>query len=317
MTSLDPALFGDEPVLIKKSLPNVDVIVGKNRYENGLSITCDVYLLDDAFQHLQLARDLDIVIDVPHPRFSREGRAALRAADVVIPRNIAVVDPQAIRGRRVLAFAGLADNEQFFVTLRDAGAELAATRGFPDHHLYTPADVASLRMAAAAADAAMIVTTEKDAVKVPEPDIIAVPIEFVIPAEAARSNRSACGAMSRSKSRLLQRVEYSAYRSVAALVRRAGDESLARWGSRFGALSARLLRRRDRLAHAQPSRGLSRETRSRAAADPRRVLAPLRAGDAGLRQSAVDVARRDRPQLPVRQRRADPGSAGAAGTGSF
>ncbi len=183
VTSLDPALFGDEPVLIKKSVPNVDVIVGENRYENGLHINCDVFLLDDAFQHLQLARDLDIVIDVPHPRFSREGRSSLRAADVVIPRRIAVVDPQAIRGRRVLAFAGLADNEQFFATLRDAGAELAGTRGFPDHHLYTPADVASLRTAAAVADAAAIVTTEKDAVKVLEPDIIAVPIEFVIPAE--------------------------------------------------------------------------------------------------------------------------------------
>lgn len=54
--------------------------------------------------------------------------------------------------------------------------------------------------------------------------------------------------MSRSKSRLLQRLEYAAYRSVAALVRRASDASLARWGSRFGALSGRVLRGRDRVA---------------------------------------------------------------------
>jgi Kdo2-lipid IVA lauroyltransferase/acyltransferase len=54
--------------------------------------------------------------------------------------------------------------------------------------------------------------------------------------------------MSRSKNRLLQSVEYAAYRSVATLVRHAGEESLARWGSRFGALSRRVLRRRDRLA---------------------------------------------------------------------
>lgn len=50
------------------------------------------------------------------------------------------------------------------------------------------------------------------------------------------------------KSRTLQRIEYAAYRGVAALVRRASDASLARWGSRFGALSAKILKKRDRLA---------------------------------------------------------------------
>jgi Kdo2-lipid IVA lauroyltransferase/acyltransferase len=54
--------------------------------------------------------------------------------------------------------------------------------------------------------------------------------------------------MSRSKSKVLQRLEYAAYRSVAALVRRASEESLRRWGSRLGAFSRRVLRRRDRLA---------------------------------------------------------------------
>lgn len=50
------------------------------------------------------------------------------------------------------------------------------------------------------------------------------------------------------KSKTLQRIEYAAYRGVAALVRRASDASLARWGSRFGALSGKVLRRRDGLA---------------------------------------------------------------------
>ncbi len=54
--------------------------------------------------------------------------------------------------------------------------------------------------------------------------------------------------MSRKKSALLQRIEYAAYRAAAALVRRSSDESLRRWGTRLGALSAKLLRRRDRLA---------------------------------------------------------------------
>lgn len=54
--------------------------------------------------------------------------------------------------------------------------------------------------------------------------------------------------MSRSKSKALQRLEYAAYRSVAALVSHASEPSLRRWGSRFGAFSRRVLGRRDRLA---------------------------------------------------------------------
>jgi Kdo2-lipid IVA lauroyltransferase/acyltransferase len=50
------------------------------------------------------------------------------------------------------------------------------------------------------------------------------------------------------KSRLLQRVEYVAYRAVAAAIRSMSEERVYRWGTRFGALAGRLLRGRDRLA---------------------------------------------------------------------
>jgi KDO2-lipid IV(A) lauroyltransferase len=52
----------------------------------------------------------------------------------------------------------------------------------------------------------------------------------------------------RKKSRLLERVEYAAYRAVAALAARASDASVARWGARIGTLARRVLRKRDRLA---------------------------------------------------------------------
>src|ERR1043166_8719406 len=136
VTALDAERFGAEPVLIKKSVPEAIVIAGKNRYENGLHVHCDVYLLDDGFQHLQLHRDLDIVIDVSDARFHREGRDALRDADVVIPRRIQPENLGALRGKRVFAFAGLANNEQFFAMLRDEGVNLTGTRGFSDHHDY-------------------------------------------------------------------------------------------------------------------------------------------------------------------------------------
>jgi tetraacyldisaccharide 4'-kinase len=163
----------DEPALIKKRVPKAEVIVGKNRYANSRAANCDVYLLDDGFQHLQIHRDLDIVIDVAGARVYREDRSALRDADFVIPRNIRT-DAEKLRGKRVVAFAGIANNAQFFETLREAGAEVAATREFPDHHRYKPGDIPA---------GEILVTTEKDAVKLDRDDIIAVRLDFIIPDE--------------------------------------------------------------------------------------------------------------------------------------
>lgn len=176
--TLDAARYGDEPVLIKKNVPKADVIVGSNRYRNGLRNKCDVYVLDDGFQHLELERDLDLVVDAPHAKHLREGRQALRYADIVIPRRLRIEVPPHIRGKRVYAFAGLANNDQFFQSLRDEGLHIIGTRAFGDHHRYTTAEIASIKIAAAGADA--IITTEKDAVKITDPSIIAIHAEAVI-----------------------------------------------------------------------------------------------------------------------------------------
>jgi len=176
VTSLDTERFGDEPVLIKSK--NIDVIVGADRYENGLRYSADVFLLDDGFQHLQLHRDLDIVIEAP-ARFYREGPSSLRDADIVLQRKIHAVNADAVAGKHVFAFAALANNEQFFDSLRDLGADVIGTRGFPDHHRYTLAELRGIRNAARGAD--VIVTTEKDAVKIgPADDIMALRIEMEI-----------------------------------------------------------------------------------------------------------------------------------------
>jgi tetraacyldisaccharide 4'-kinase len=184
VTSLDAARFGDEPVLIKKNVPNADVIVGSNRYKNGLLVQCDVYLLDDGFQHLQLHRDVDVLIDVAGAALRREGPSALRDADVILRRDLRPRIPDHLRGKRLFAFAGLADNEQFFASVRQAGFELAGTKSFRDHHRYTAADVAMIRGAARATGAEAIVTTEKDAVKIApgkeNDEIIPIPAEMAI-----------------------------------------------------------------------------------------------------------------------------------------
>jgi tetraacyldisaccharide 4'-kinase len=178
VTSLDAERFGDEPVLIRKHVPEAIVVVGKKRFENGRAVDCDVYLLDDGFQHHQLYRDLDIVINVRDARFYREGRSALRDAHIVLPRRIRPENLDGLRGKKVFAFAGLANNEQFFAMLRENGVTLSGTRSYPDHHDYSRIDLALIRASAREAD--VIVTTEKDAVKIGDRDMIPVAIEFVI-----------------------------------------------------------------------------------------------------------------------------------------
>jgi tetraacyldisaccharide 4'-kinase len=197
VTSLDAAVFGDEPVLLKSKLKNIDVIVGSKRRQNALQFLshndCDLFILDDGFQHLQLARDVDVVIDNAGG-LMREGRSALADADFVIQRHLRLVVPEELITRRLFAFAGLADNEQFFESLRAHGLNVAGTRGFRDHHRYSAADVAALKTAARDAGAEAIVTTEKDAVKIDDRDIIAIAAEMIVQPEvleaiAARISR--------------------------------------------------------------------------------------------------------------------------------
>lgn len=178
----DPDRYGDEPVLIKERT-NADVIVGANRSDSAddylRSNQCDIFVLDDGFQHHQLHRDIDLVIDVPNAPFHREGRSALRDADLVAPRRLTLSVPEHVRAKQLFAFSGLADNDQFFGSLRAAGLKLAGTLAFGDHHRYSPEDLKRIERAAREAGAEAIVTTEKDAVKIDRRDMIPVRADFV------------------------------------------------------------------------------------------------------------------------------------------
>lgn len=62
---LDPKSAGDEPFLLAKSLPGVPVLTGVVRKlpaQKAISMGADVLVLDDGFQHMQLARDIDLVL---------------------------------------------------------------------------------------------------------------------------------------------------------------------------------------------------------------------------------------------------------------
>lgn len=63
----DPLLVGDEPLLLANLVPEADVFVCPDRFEAGCfalarSPEPDIFLLDDGFSHLRLARDLDLLV---------------------------------------------------------------------------------------------------------------------------------------------------------------------------------------------------------------------------------------------------------------
>jgi tetraacyldisaccharide 4'-kinase len=74
----------------------------------------------------------------------------------------------ALAGRSVIAFAGIAHPDKFFEPLRKAGAVLVARRPFPDHHAYSERELSGL-LRQAEERQAILVTTPKDAVRLPAP----------------------------------------------------------------------------------------------------------------------------------------------------
>jgi tetraacyldisaccharide 4'-kinase len=89
-----PERSGDEPAMLARALPDTCIVVGSDRYSAGLVAVeegAEVVVLDDGFQHVQLARDLDVVLtdtsrspEWPFPAgLAREGVDALFYANVV------------------------------------------------------------------------------------------------------------------------------------------------------------------------------------------------------------------------------------------
>jgi tetraacyldisaccharide 4'-kinase len=166
----------------------------------------EVVLLDDGFQHRRLARDEDVVVVDEAAGFGngqllprgplREPLSALRRATLFwirtatapapplppLPgprvrtryRPTAWVDPsgteyppETLYGAPVVALAGLARPGSFLRTLRQLGASIQDAALFPDHHRFTASELHAVE-ASAARHGARIVTTEKDAVRLPQ-----------------------------------------------------------------------------------------------------------------------------------------------------
>jgi tetraacyldisaccharide 4'-kinase len=85
----------------------------------------------------------------------------------------------------VVAVAGIARPARFFSALRDQGYDVARELAFADHHWYTAKDLDRIDAAVRQAGADLVVTTEKDAARLPgRPRWAALPVEAAIePAE--------------------------------------------------------------------------------------------------------------------------------------
>jgi tetraacyldisaccharide 4'-kinase len=79
--------------------------------------------------------------------------------------------PELVRGKKICAFAGIGNPMAFEKTLAALGADVAVFIPFPDHHRYTEQDVGLIDEQARQCRAEMIVTTEKDKVKLERFDV--------------------------------------------------------------------------------------------------------------------------------------------------
>jgi tetraacyldisaccharide 4'-kinase len=194
-----PRDFGDEPILIARRL-GVPVFVGEDRYRAGLlagkKVGSQLHLLDDGFQHRALARDFDIVLLSPEDLQDkllptgrlREPVSSLHRANAIVVSTEFVLTEVLTEGtqslmlphkilwrtrrgislanlpERPVVFCGIARPEKFVDQLRQAGAAPVATRFYPDHHAYTPADIRQLLELRKRNNAAGFITTEKDAI---------------------------------------------------------------------------------------------------------------------------------------------------------
>ncbi|HHZ10031.1 MAG TPA: tetraacyldisaccharide 4'-kinase [Rhizobiales bacterium] len=189
---------GDEPLLLAEHAP---VAVTANRAAGAKILTergCDFLIMDDGFQSARIHIDFALlVVDamrgignghvIPGGPLRAPVVGQLRFADAIVkmgdgdaadgvirmaaranrpvfeararPRN-----PETVAGRRVLAFSGIGNPQKFYRSLQESGAELVATRSFPDHHQFMADELGELAIQADKAGLDLV-TTAKDAVR--------------------------------------------------------------------------------------------------------------------------------------------------------
>jgi tetraacyldisaccharide 4'-kinase len=214
---------GDEPLLLARIAPTIVAARRQWGARAAREAGASVVVMDDGLQNPALCKDLAIaVVDgasgignglaIPAGPLRAPLGAQLRHIDalVVIGSGAAgeavtrsaerarkkllaaalAADPGVAAGlgrRRVVAFAGIGRPDKFFATLAEIGADVVASRAFADHHVYLAGEIASLRRLAHDHDA-LLVTTEKDAVRIAESErgaLVVLPVSLIFEDAAA------------------------------------------------------------------------------------------------------------------------------------
>jgi tetraacyldisaccharide 4'-kinase len=191
---------GDEPLLLARSAP---VIVSRDRVagaEAAQKAGASVIVMDDGFQNPSLQKDVSLIVIDSHRGIGNAGvfpagplraplavqldrtdvlivsgdgvaagklaeeveaRGGLNLRAHIVPDGDAVAS---LRGKRMLAFAGIGDPQRFFATLSASGLDVAETRAFDDHHPFTAAEIDRLTENARKTSLTLV-TTEKDFVR--------------------------------------------------------------------------------------------------------------------------------------------------------
>lgn len=183
---------GDEPLLLAHTAPTW---VAKERplgVQMAIEKGADIIILDDGHQTHLLHKDISfVVVDamqgygnacvIPAGPLREDLSAGLKRTDALIVigegelalsktffraqiRN----QPLSLPSNRVVAFCGLGFPMKFYKTLEELGVDLVATHSFPDHYKYKEQDLLELQNLAKNHQA-VLVTTRKDAVKIPSP----------------------------------------------------------------------------------------------------------------------------------------------------
>ena len=195
---------GDEPQMLARDVSGVPVVVAADRVRAG-RVAIDqchatALILDDGFQHLHLARTVDLLVlsaaDLVEPLLPsgrlREPLSAARAADAVlvygttddasrVASRVGVGRAYSVMRRHrslrplrgswpvapvsVAAVAGIARPERFFAAVRGEGHDVVSDVTYRDHHWFTAADIHAIEGQARERGAAAIITTAKDGVR--------------------------------------------------------------------------------------------------------------------------------------------------------